>query len=113
MLSGWPNGGQRRPGIKAHPHVLRRACGYALANKGPDTRAIQGLARKRRLGPITGQITFRIGGDDLGPRATVGAEVFSARPRGSAKASSPRHHQTRGSLAAAFYGRVAVKLHAR
>jgi hypothetical protein len=28
-----PNGGQRRPGIKAHPHVLRRACGYALANK--------------------------------------------------------------------------------
>jgi MFS family permease len=25
--------GQRRPGIKAHPHLLRRACGYALANK--------------------------------------------------------------------------------
>ena len=28
--------------LKAHPHMLRYACGYALANKGHDTRAIQG-----------------------------------------------------------------------
>jgi site-specific recombinase XerD len=28
--------------MKAHPHMLRHACGYALANKGHDTRAIQG-----------------------------------------------------------------------
>jgi integrase len=28
-------------GIKAHPHMLRHACGYALANKGHDTRALQ------------------------------------------------------------------------
>jgi integrase len=28
--------------LKAHPHILRHACGYALANKGHDTRAIQG-----------------------------------------------------------------------
>jgi site-specific recombinase XerD len=28
--------------IKAHPHMLRHACGCALANKGHDTRAIQG-----------------------------------------------------------------------
>lgn len=27
--------------IKAHPHVLRHACGYYLANKGEDTRGIQ------------------------------------------------------------------------
>jgi len=27
--------------FKAHPHMLRHACGYALANKGHDTRAIQ------------------------------------------------------------------------
>jgi type 1 fimbriae regulatory protein FimB/type 1 fimbriae regulatory protein FimE len=26
--------------LKAHPHMLRHACGYALANKGHDTRAI-------------------------------------------------------------------------
>jgi len=31
-----------RIGLKAHPHMLRHACGYALANKGHDTRAIQG-----------------------------------------------------------------------
>ena len=27
--------------IKAHPHMLRHACGYALANKGHDTRSLQ------------------------------------------------------------------------
>ena len=27
--------------IKAHPHMLRHACGYALANKGVDTRSLQ------------------------------------------------------------------------
>jgi site-specific recombinase XerD len=28
-------------GFKAHPHMLRHGCGYALANKGHDTRALQ------------------------------------------------------------------------
>jgi integrase len=38
--------------IKAHPHMLRHACGYALANKGHDTRAIQaGLAIGRSRAP--------------------------------------------------------------
>jgi site-specific recombinase XerD len=27
--------------FKAHPHMLRHACGYALTNKGHDTRALQ------------------------------------------------------------------------
>jgi type 1 fimbriae regulatory protein FimB/type 1 fimbriae regulatory protein FimE len=27
-------------GIKAHPHMLRHACGYALANQGTDTRTL-------------------------------------------------------------------------
>jgi site-specific recombinase XerD len=27
--------------FKAHPHMLRHACGSALANKGHDTRALQ------------------------------------------------------------------------
>jgi integrase len=27
--------------LKAHPHMLREACGYALADRGYDTRAIQ------------------------------------------------------------------------
>ncbi|WP_338830437.1 tyrosine-type recombinase/integrase [Bradyrhizobium sp. 27S5] len=28
-------------GFKAHPHMLRHACGFALAGKGRDTRALQ------------------------------------------------------------------------
>ena len=28
-------------GFKAHPHMLRHAGGYALANRGHDTRALQ------------------------------------------------------------------------
>src|ERR1700726_3235198 len=27
--------------FKAHPHMLRHGCGYALANRGHDTRALQ------------------------------------------------------------------------
>jgi site-specific recombinase XerD len=28
-------------GFKAHPHTLRHACGFALASKRHDTRALQ------------------------------------------------------------------------
>jgi integrase len=28
-------------GLKVHPHMLRHACGFALASKGHDTRALQ------------------------------------------------------------------------
>jgi integrase len=28
-------------GFKAHPHMLRHACGFTLASKGHDTRALQ------------------------------------------------------------------------
>ena len=34
-------GGEAKLGFKAHPHMLRHACGYALANRGQDTRALQ------------------------------------------------------------------------
>ncbi len=34
-------GTEAKLGFKAHPHMLRYACGYALANKGYDTRALQ------------------------------------------------------------------------
>jgi integrase len=33
--------GANELGFKAHPHMLRHACGFALANKGHDTRALQ------------------------------------------------------------------------
>lgn len=34
-------GTEAKFGFKVHPHMLRHACGYALANKGHDTRALQ------------------------------------------------------------------------
>jgi len=34
-------GAQVLPDLKIHPHMLRHACGYALASKGVDTRRIQ------------------------------------------------------------------------
>ena len=36
--------------LKAHPNMLRDACGYALANRGYDTRAIHAWLGNR---PIT------------------------------------------------------------
>jgi site-specific recombinase XerD len=35
--------------IKAHPHMLRHTCGYALANKGHDTRVIEGWLGHRSI----------------------------------------------------------------
>jgi len=34
-------GVEARLGFKVHPHMLRHACGSALANRGHDTRALQ------------------------------------------------------------------------
>ena len=34
-------GDRAKLGFPAHPHMLRHACGYYLANKGIDTRTIQ------------------------------------------------------------------------
>ena len=38
-----------RLGFKAHPHMLRHACGFALANKGRDTRALQANLGHRNI----------------------------------------------------------------
>ena len=42
-------GGAAKLGIKAHPHMLRHACGFALANKGHDTRALQAYLGHRNI----------------------------------------------------------------
>jgi integrase len=34
-------GVEAKLGFKAHPHMLRHACGFALANEGHDTRSLQ------------------------------------------------------------------------
>lgn len=35
--------------IVAHPHLLRHACGYALADQGADTRLIQDYLGHRNI----------------------------------------------------------------
>jgi type 1 fimbriae regulatory protein FimB/type 1 fimbriae regulatory protein FimE len=42
-------GAEARLGFKAHPHMLRHACGYALANNGHDTRALQAYLGHRNI----------------------------------------------------------------
>jgi len=48
-------------GFKVHPHMLRHACGYALANKGHDTRALQAYLGHRniQLGTVAKSLSFR------------------------------------------------------
>ena len=42
-------GVEAKLGFKAHPHMLRHACGFALANKGHDTRALQAYLGHRNI----------------------------------------------------------------
>jgi type 1 fimbriae regulatory protein FimB/type 1 fimbriae regulatory protein FimE len=42
-------GSEAKLDFKAHPHMLRHACGYALANKGHDTRALQAYLGHRNI----------------------------------------------------------------
>jgi integrase len=42
-------GSDAKLGFKAHPHMLRHACGYALANKGHDTRTVQAYLGHRNI----------------------------------------------------------------
>ena len=35
--------------FKAHPHMLRHACGFALANAGHDTRALRAYLGHRNI----------------------------------------------------------------
>jgi integrase len=42
-------GNAAKLGFKAHTHMLRHACGFALANKGHDTRALQAYLGHRNI----------------------------------------------------------------
>ena len=57
-------GSEAKLGFKAHPHMLRHACGYALANRGHDTRALQAIS-----GTATSSIRCAI---PIGPDAVQG-----------------------------------------
>ena len=59
-----------------HPHMLRHGCGYALANAGHDTRALQAWLGHRNI-----QHTVRYTFETLLP----------ARSRGSCASQKPVH----------------------
>jgi integrase len=42
-------GAEAKLAFKVHPHMLRHACGYALANRGHDTRALQAYLGHRNI----------------------------------------------------------------
>ncbi len=42
-------GERAKLGFPVHPHMLRHACGYALANKGVDTRSLQAYLGHRAI----------------------------------------------------------------
>jgi integrase len=42
-------GREAKLAFKAHPHMLRHACGFALANNGHDTRALQAYLGHRNI----------------------------------------------------------------
>jgi integrase len=42
-------GREAKLGFKVHPHMLRHACGYKLANDGHDTRALQAYLGHRNI----------------------------------------------------------------
>ena len=54
--------------FKTHPHMLRHACGYALANKGHDTRALQAYLGHKNI-----QHTF-----DIPSCRPLGSRIFGA-----------------------------------
>ena len=74
-------GSEAKLGFKAHPHMLRHACGYALANRGHDTRALQAYLGHRN---IQHGALFRIGPDAVqGFLALVGLPDFDLLNRAS------------------------------
>jgi integrase len=46
-------GDEGKIGFKVHSHMLRHACGYALANKGIDTRTLQAYLGHRSINSTT------------------------------------------------------------
>ena len=73
-------------GFPAHPHMLRHACGFALANKGHDTRALQACLGHRNIQHTVRYTSCR----------RAGSRTSGDRTRGPA--TPPKHHQTFAAL---------------
>ena len=55
-------GDEAKIGFKVHPHLLRHACSYALANKGLETRTLQAYRRHRTINSTTRYAALAPGG---------------------------------------------------
>jgi len=62
--------------IAAHPHMLRHACGFALADQGADTRLIQDYLGHRNISH-----TVRLHGHQPGAVWEVVAVIFRRASR--------------------------------
>ena len=58
-----------------HPHMLRHACGFALAHARHDTRAIQEWLGHRNIQHTT---RYTVGSIEKGPTRLVGTQDLSA-----------------------------------
>ena len=63
-------------GLKVHPHMLRHACGFALANKGHDTRALQAYLGPQH--PAHGALHGAVAGSVQGLLAVIMAKARAA-----------------------------------
>jgi site-specific recombinase XerD len=52
-------GDEAQIGFEVHPHMLRHACGYSLANKGIDTRTLQAYLGHRSIYSTTRYAALR------------------------------------------------------
>jgi site-specific recombinase XerD len=57
--------------IKVHPHMLRHACGYALANQGRDTRGLQAYLGHRSIHTPCGTRSYRPIGSKVGGKTRI------------------------------------------
>jgi site-specific recombinase XerD len=60
-IFGCGNGDEAKIGFKVHPHMLRHACGYALANKGIDARTLQAYLGHRSINSTTRYVALAPG----------------------------------------------------
>jgi hypothetical protein len=86
-------GSEAKLAFKAHPHMLRHACGYALANRGHDTRALQAYLGHRniqhtvRYSELARRDSRTFGGVSV-PRTSEGSDVEMCRGFSSGSSNS-------------------------
>ena len=76
--------------FKVHPHMLRHACGYALANKGHDTRAVQAYLGHRNIQHTAATLNYRLPGSSIFGARQIRLARFNSesRPRTVARYGS-------------------------